>query len=137
MAFTLNDIVPWGRSFAEYTAMFALTDADLAKRILGCGDGPAGFNAELTRRGEPLFPSILCMRSMLRTSARAIDETFDDVMRQTRENMDEFVWQHIRSLDELAYVRMKAIARIPCRLSGRQARTALYSRVSPRVEFCG
>ncbi|WP_216593342.1 hypothetical protein [Cyanobium gracile] len=49
--FTLEQIVPWGRSFEEYVAMFSLADSDLAGRILGCGDGPAGFNAEASRQG--------------------------------------------------------------------------------------
>jgi hypothetical protein len=49
--FTLDQVVPWGRSFAEYRRMFALTDAELGLRIIGCGDGPASFNAEATRRG--------------------------------------------------------------------------------------
>ena len=31
--------------------MFALDDGDLRKTILGCGDGPASFNAELTALG--------------------------------------------------------------------------------------
>jgi hypothetical protein len=36
--FTLQQVVPWGRSFDEYRAMFALTDVDLEGRIFGCGD---------------------------------------------------------------------------------------------------
>jgi len=52
MGFTLDKVVPWGRSYEEYVAMFGLTEADLTLRILGCGDGPAGFNAELTRRAR-------------------------------------------------------------------------------------
>ncbi|MEM6717567.1 MAG: SAM-dependent methyltransferase, partial [Cyanobacteria bacterium P01_C01_bin.147] len=48
MAITLDTIVPWGRSYAEYVAMFNLTEADLAGRILGCADGPAAFNAVMT-----------------------------------------------------------------------------------------
>ena len=44
MSFSLKQIVPWGRSFAEYVAMFALSGDDLGKRILGCGDGPAAFD---------------------------------------------------------------------------------------------
>ena len=51
MGMTLDSIVPWGRSFEEYVTMFGLTNTDLTKRILGCGDGPAGFNSELTARG--------------------------------------------------------------------------------------
>ena len=63
MAFTLDQIVPWGRTFDEYRRMFALTDADLTRRILGCGDGPASFNAEATLRGvrvlsiDPIYAS--------------------------------------------------------------------------------
>jgi hypothetical protein len=37
----LSEVIPWGRSFEEYRRMFALTDEDLAGRILGCGNGPA------------------------------------------------------------------------------------------------
>lgn len=46
MGLTLNEIVPWGRSYDEYVAMFGLTESDRQSRILGCGDGPAAFNAE-------------------------------------------------------------------------------------------
>jgi len=109
MAFTLNDIVPWGRSFAEYTAMFALTEVDLEKRILGCGDGPASFNAELTKRGGAIVSIDPLYAFDADDIGRRIDETFDEVMRQTRGNMNEFVWEHIRSIDELADVRMKAM----------------------------
>ncbi len=49
MGFTLESVVPRGRSFAEYRDMFARAADNLQLRILGCGDGPAGFNAELTR----------------------------------------------------------------------------------------
>ena len=51
MSFTLEKIVPWGRSFDEYISMFSLSANDLKKKILGCGDGPASFNAELTKIG--------------------------------------------------------------------------------------
>lgn len=47
MGFTLDKVVPWGRSYDEYVSMFDLSGADLGVRILGCGDGPAEFNAAL------------------------------------------------------------------------------------------
>jgi hypothetical protein len=47
----LSEVVPWGRSLSEYKEMFSLTSDDLRKKILGCGDGPACFNAELTANG--------------------------------------------------------------------------------------
>lgn len=109
MAFQLKDIVPWGRSFAEYVNMFALSDHDLNKRILGCGDGPAGFNAELTRRGGTVVSVDPLYAFTADDIASRIDETFDEVMQQTRKNEGEFVWEHIRSVDELGEVRMKAM----------------------------
>ena len=52
MTFTLSEVVPWGRSFDEYRAMFAQSDEDLATRILGCGDDRASFNAMATEQGH-------------------------------------------------------------------------------------
>ncbi|MEJ2685760.1 MAG: SAM-dependent methyltransferase [Gammaproteobacteria bacterium] len=109
MAFALKQIVPWGRSFQEYVAMFGLSEADLSKAIFGCGDGPASFNAECTRRGG----SVVSVDPLYAFSAgeisRRIDETFDTVMEQTLQNEEEFVWQHIRSLEELGQLRMGAM----------------------------
>lgn len=61
MALHLADMIPWGRTFEEYTAMFALDRADRSRSILGCGDGPASFNAEALRHNvkvvsaDPLY----------------------------------------------------------------------------------
>ena len=52
MAFDYREVVPWGRSYEEYLRMFGLRERDLVQRLLGCGDGPASFNAEMTRRGH-------------------------------------------------------------------------------------
>ena len=52
MPFSIDRVVPWGRSAPEYQAMFALDEADLGGRILGCGDGPASFNAEMSAQGR-------------------------------------------------------------------------------------
>ena len=32
--------------------MFGLNEAAIHRRILGCGDGPASFNAEMSRNGH-------------------------------------------------------------------------------------
>src|SRR5215218_2875944 len=62
MAFEdLHEVVPWGRPFAEYVRMFALAPADLDRRILDCGGGPASFAAEAAAHGarvvacDPLY----------------------------------------------------------------------------------
>lgn len=109
MAFELKEIVPWGRSFQEYVGMFALSEEDLTKPILGCGDGPASFNAELTRRGGTVVSVDPLYAFGADEISQRIDETFDAVMRQTRQNENEFVWEHIRSVDELGKVRMAAM----------------------------
>ncbi len=41
MGFMLNEVIPWGRSFEEYVALFNLSETELQKRVLGCGDGLA------------------------------------------------------------------------------------------------
>jgi hypothetical protein len=48
----LEEVVPWGRNLAEYRSMFSLSATDLNAKILGCGDGPASFNAEMTELGH-------------------------------------------------------------------------------------
>jgi len=109
MAFQLKDIVPWGRSFEEYVAMFALSEDDLSKRILGCGDGPASFNCELSKRGGMVVSVDPLYAYDVDDISKRIEETFDDIMREARKNINEFVWRHIRSIDELGEVRMKAM----------------------------
>jgi hypothetical protein len=47
MAMQLDQVVPFGRSLDEYCQMFALSEDDLARTIIGVGDGPASFNAEM------------------------------------------------------------------------------------------
>lgn len=109
MAFQLKNIVPWGRNFSEYVAMFALSDDDLAKPILGCGDGPASFNAELTERGGTIVSVDPLYAHDIHDINNRIEETFDQVIQETRMNMNEFVWKNISSIDELGKVRMKAM----------------------------
>jgi len=111
MGFTLEKVVPWGRSYDEYVSMFSLSAADLAKRILGCCDGPAGFNAELTRRGG----RVVSVDPIYKFSAGEIEDrieaTYATVLDETEKNLDEFVWTHIKNLDDLGRIRMSAMHR--------------------------
>jgi len=107
--FTLEEVVPWGRSFDEYCRMFALDDNDLGLRILGCGDGPASFTAEATRRGTTVIscdPIYRCEAVQIR---ERIAVTYDQIIEQTRRNVDAFVWDSIASVDDLGRVRMAAM----------------------------
>ena len=109
MPFTLNQVVPWGRSFDEYTSMFALSEEDLGKRILDCGSGPANFNCILTRQGG----SVVSCDPLYHFSAEEIEiriaETYDQIIDETRKNLHEFVWENIRSVEMLGRIRMKAM----------------------------
>jgi hypothetical protein len=107
--FMLDQIVPWGRSFDEYRRMFALTEHEFGLRLLGCGDGPASFNAEATRRGAQVVSCDPIYRYDARQIQARISATCDEILTQTRENVDEFVWTSIRSVDELGRERMAAM----------------------------
>jgi hypothetical protein len=107
--FTLEHVVPWGRSFDEYRRMFALTEEDLRLRILGCGDGPASFNAEATRRGTRVISCdpIYCYDAEQLRQRIAV--TSREILEQTRKNAGDFVWTTITSVEELGRVRLAAM----------------------------
>ena len=107
--FTLNQIVPWGRSFDEYRRMFALSGGDLQSTILGCADGPASFNAEATRHGACLTSCDPIYQYDAREIRDRIDATFDEMIEQTRQNADDFIWDSIASVDDLARLRRAAM----------------------------
>jgi hypothetical protein len=107
--FTLDQVVPWGRSFDEYRRMFALTDCDLRLKILDCGGGPAGFVAEAIRRGTDAVscdPLYRCEASQIRERIAA---TSDNILEQMKQNREEFLWDSIRSVEELCEIRMAAM----------------------------
>jgi hypothetical protein len=108
--FTLDQVVPWGRSFDEYRRLFALTDDDLSRSILGCADGPAAFNAEATKRGVRVVSCDPLYRFSRQEIDARISATCDTVLEQTRRNAGQFVWgQGIGSIEELGEVRMRAM----------------------------
>src|SRR5262245_9745619 len=109
--FTLDRVVPWGRSFDEYQRMFALTDADLQSSILCCADGPASFNAEATSRGARVVSCDPIYRLGAGQIRDRISATYRQVLDQTQQNADEFVWDTIPSVEELGRVRMAAMER--------------------------
>lgn len=111
MSFSIDRVVPWGRSAAEYQAMFGLEESDLRGRVLGCGDGPASFNAEMSAQGRAVV-SIDPLYAMSGADIeRRIGETFDEVMDQVRRHPEEFVWTDIPSVAELGRRRMAAMRR--------------------------
>jgi hypothetical protein len=107
--FTLDQVVPWGRSFDEYCRMFGLTDSDLHLALAGCGDGPASFNAEATRRGGRVISCDPIYRCSVGEIQQRIADTFDEIIEQTERNVDQFVWTSMQSVEGLARARMAAM----------------------------
>lgn len=105
----LSSVVPWGRSFSEYQEIFSLSKDDLEKSILGCGDGPASFNAQLSRRGGNVVSVDPTYEFTVDQLKSRIDQAFDEIMPQVIDNKDRFVWERIRSVEDLGHVRMSAM----------------------------
>ena len=101
MGFTLDKVVPWGRSYQEYVSMFSLSDTDLKRRILGCGDGPASFNASLTDGGGNIISLDPIYHFNLTQIKQRITETYTVVLEQLRNNKNDFIWDEIQSIEEL------------------------------------
>ena len=89
--------------------MFALTDADLAAPILGCGDGPASFNAEATARGHSVISCDPIYRFSTSQIRQRIRDTTEVILDQARRNQHEFVWTSIRSVEELREIRTSSM----------------------------
>ena len=90
--------------------MFALTEADLARRILGCGDGPASFNTDLTRRGGRIVSCDPLYQFDASQIRQRISDTSAEVLEQAQQNAHEFVWDDaIPDVGALGRVRMAAM----------------------------
>lgn len=107
--FSLDQIVPWGRSFDEYCSMFKLSPSDLSGKILGCGDGPASFNAEATAKGNSVVSADPIYAFSEEEIAARIEATRTKVMEQTRANKQSFVWDTFKTPDELEQCRLSAM----------------------------
>jgi len=105
----LENVVPWGRTLQEYKEMFLLTNKDLESKILGCGDGPSSFNAELTTLGGNVTSIDPIYQFSKRDIEQRITETSTVISQQIRDNQNDFVWQNIKSVDELIDIRLTAM----------------------------
>jgi hypothetical protein len=109
MGFTLESVVPWGRSFDEYVRMFDLSAADLSLRILGCGDGPAAFNVGLTARGGRIVSCDPIYAFSAREIEGRIAATYEKVMAQLRANVGDYVWTEFSGPEDVGATRMAAM----------------------------
>ena len=111
MSFTLKQVVPWGRNFDEYCRMFALTNNEFATRIVGCGEGPASFNAEATEKGFQIVSVDPIYRFPAAQIEAWIREVAPTVAQQTRRNADQFVWDQFLTVEDLIAARLAAMTK--------------------------
>jgi hypothetical protein len=111
MAMILEKVVPFGRSLDEYIQMFSLSQSDLAKRILGVGDGPASFNAEATQMGvkvtsiDPIYE--FSDTEILNRFYQVVDNIID----QVKASPNDWVWLYHKSPEDLKNNRIQAISK--------------------------
>lgn len=111
MAMTLEQIVPWGRSFSEYQRMFAMTEQDLSGSILGCGDGPASFNAEMTAQGKRVIsvdPIYAFDSAQIR---RRVQETHTTIVEKVQVTPHDYLWTEFSDPDALGAHRLATMER--------------------------
>jgi len=89
--------------------MFSLTEDDLDKTILGCADGPAGFNAQMSRRGHRAVSCDPIYRFTRQQLSSRIEQACTEIIEQTRKHMGNFLWSSIGSIEELRETRMSAM----------------------------
>jgi hypothetical protein len=132
---TIDKVYPWGRSFDEYKRMFSLTPHDLTLRIIGCADGPASFNTEMHRRGHQIIscdPLYAFAADEIRSRVSATHET---IIANARTNAHRFLWNTIRSPEELGRARMQAMETFAADFELGKTEGRYLNRSLPDLEF--
>jgi len=109
MAFTLDNVVPWGRNLDEYSRMFALSKSDMSVKILDCAGGPSSFNRELTEKGGTVMSCDPLYGFSRDEIEGRIGETYGQVMSQLERNRGDYVWREFDSPEALGDARMAAM----------------------------
>ena len=106
--FTFDQVVPWGQSFARISADVCLNRVRFPLEHPRLRRRPG----QLQRGGDLWAPeSSPRIRSRLgrHRHSGSIAVTFDQILDQTRRNADKFVWDSIRSVEQLGELRMAAM----------------------------
>ena len=131
----LEEVVPWGRSLAEYQSMFGLSAPDLNAKILGCGDGPASFNAEMSELGH----SVVSIDPIYQFSAEQIEQrvrhAYEPIISQVKQNPDRYCWTTFRDADALGQARLNAMNTFLADYDSGTAAGRYLDRSLPNLDF--
>lgn len=109
MAMVLDKVVPFGRSMDEYIKMFNLSVTDLNQKIIGIGDGPASFNAEMTSLGKNVISIDPIYQFSVEEILNRFNAVVDNIIDQVKATPNDWVWGYHKSPDDLRANRVKVI----------------------------
>ena len=110
------------RSFEEYRAMFALTENDLAGRILDCPGGGSSFTATAAARGSDVIAVDPVYATPRKQLAARVEEELARGSRWAEANADRYVWNFYGDLAGHARVRADSARLFIADLEARRAR---------------
>jgi hypothetical protein len=91
--------------------MFALSTDDLSGGTLGCGDGPASFNAEAMAAGHAVVSCDPIYALAAGDIRRRVEETYETILSQVRLHPEQFVWDFFCDADDLGRHRLATMHR--------------------------
>ncbi len=131
----LDEVVPWGRTLEEYKSMFSLSETNLSRKILGCGDGPASFNAEMIALGH----SVVSIDPVYQFSAEQIEQrvraTYEQIISQVKQNSHNYIWKNFQDADELGKARLNAMEAFLSDYEAGKASERYLDQSLPSLEF--
>ena len=135
MAMTLDQVIPWGRSLDEYQHMFDLSPQALQGKILGCGDGPASFNAELTAQGG----QVVSVDPIYAFSGQEIDQRVQEmavtVVTQVQQSLHDYVWTTFGDPEGLGRHRLATMRRFLADYEQGKAEGRYLTQSLPALDF--
>lgn len=131
----LEEVVPWGRSASEYTAMFALTPQNLDARLLDCGGGPSSFTAELSAQGRRVTACDPLYAFSAAQIGRRIVATARRMTALTETSKDRFHWDSYESPRHLAHLRLRTMRRFLDDYSDGRAQGRYVEGALPTLPF--
>jgi hypothetical protein len=115
--------------------MFMLSDTDIAGKILGCGDGPASFNAEATERGHTIVSCDPIYAFSTAEIERRVEDCYDDLIAQVRRNRNGFVWDYFHDPDHLGQCRLASMRRFLADFQAGKAQGRYVTASLPNLPF--
>jgi hypothetical protein len=88
--------------------MLNLLEKDLNKKVLGCGDGPASFNAEMIELGYLVISTHPIYELSEDKIRQRVQEGYQPVISQVRQNADRYISNNFRDAQRPGDARLAA-----------------------------